>query len=214
MNISRSNFQMQVSTLTVPVAAPTITLATAKRIADAYLVEKLDPTYEAVSGTLCKDQATADTIWQFVIRSPDAPLDTIQVDAETSTVIPLADQRLRMIQERAYIAAAKQRNELPTNQQGFVLAEYARRKANGYLVQSVNMYLGAEEPIFLPLARPVWQVEVYFKMDDLGPFAVEFLDVDARTGEVIPYTEQQIQQIYERTDAFVKSSSLPPTRTV
>ena len=204
---------MQAATLTATAVTPTMTLTAANQIADAYIVEKLGVGYEAVSGMLYKDEATGSTIWQFVIRSPYAPLDTIRVDAKTRAVIPLEGNQLYRIHERAQVAAAKQRNELPTNEQGFVLAEYARHKANRYLAQYVNMYLGAEKPVFLPLLRPVWQVEVYFKMDDFGPFAVEFLDVDARTGEVIPYTQQQIQEIYERTDAFVKSSALSSTHT-
>ncbi len=86
-----------------------------------------------------------------------------------------------------------------------ITGERATYKANGYLTMHVGMFFGAEEPNLLALPdRLVWQVLVTFLMYDVGPFPVGFLDVDANTGQVVPFTETQIEMILNRTDAFVK----------
>lgn len=82
--------------------------------------------------------------------------------------------------------------------------EQAIRKANGYLTMYVGMFFGATDPVLLPLEQPIWQVTAYFQMYDIGPFAVGLLDVDATTGIVKPLSNEQIETILDRADAFVK----------
>lgn len=89
-------------------------------------------------------------------------------------------------------------------------AARANAKANGYLSKYVGVLFGAEEPVFLGLARPVWQLSITFKMNDIGPFLVGLLDVDAITGEVLPLSAEQILIIQERTDAYLKRRTLSP----
>lgn len=89
-------------------------------------------------------------------------------------------------------------------------ATRAMAKANGYLSKYVGVLFGAETPVFLPLSRPIWQVSVTFKMNDIGPFTVGLLDVDAATGEVLPLSTEQILIIEERTDAYLKSRTYAP----
>lgn len=89
--------------------------------------------------------------------------------------------------------------------------DQARRKANGYLTKHASMYFGAVNPIFLPLARPVWQLSVIFLRDQIGPVQLAFLDIDALSGEVIPFTADQIQELRSRAHAFVTCHTLPTT---
>lgn len=89
--------------------------------------------------------------------------------------------------------------------------DQARRKANGYLTKHVSMYFGAENPIFLPLARPVWQLSIIFLRDQIGPVQLAFVDVDALSGEVLPLTADQIQELRSRAHAFVTCHTLPTT---
>lgn len=89
-------------------------------------------------------------------------------------------------------------------------AARATAKANGYLSKYVGVLFGAEEPVFLQLDRPVWQLSITFKMNDIGPLTVGLLDVDAFTGEVLPLSAEQILMIQERTDAHLKRRPLSP----
>ncbi len=91
-----------------------------------------------------------------------------------------------------------------------ISAARAVAKANGYLSKYVGVLFGAETPFFLPLARPIWQVSVTFKMNDIGPFMAGLLDVDAITGEILPLSSEQIFMIQERTDAYLKNRTVSP----
>lgn len=91
-----------------------------------------------------------------------------------------------------------------------ISAERAVAKANGYLSKYVSVLFGAETPVFLQMARPVWQVSVTFKINDIGPFTAGLLDVDATTGEILPLPAKQIRLIQERTDAYLKNHALSP----
>jgi hypothetical protein len=91
-----------------------------------------------------------------------------------------------------------------------ISAARAVAKANGYLSKYVGLLFGAETPVFLRLDRPVWQVLVTFKMNDIGPFTAGLLDVNAITGEILPLSKEQILMIQERTDAYLKNRTLSP----
>ncbi len=92
-----------------------------------------------------------------------------------------------------------------------ISAARAVARANGYLSKYVGVLFGAADPLFFPLTHPIWQVSITFKMNEIGPFIVWLLDVDAVTGEVLPLSEQQIQLIQERTDAYLTRRTLSPT---
>lgn len=102
----------------------------------------------------------------------------------------------------------------PANSEESVIrSDQALRKANGYLTLHVGMFFRAEEPVFLPLASPVWQALVQFQMYDIGPFPVSLLDIDATTGEVVPFTDDHIDLILDRADAYAAtctSTTAPP----
>ena len=109
------------------------------------------------------------------------------------------------------VLEAQTRTKQEVVAQSTITGDRARRKANGYLTKHVSMFFGAENPVFLPLERPIWQVSVIFLRYHLGPVPLAFLDVDAITGEVIPFTDNQIQELRRRAHAFVKCHSLHPT---
>ncbi|MCB9149470.1 MAG: hypothetical protein H6645_00325 [Caldilineaceae bacterium] len=89
--------------------------------------------------------------------------------------------------------------------------EQAVYVANGYLAEHVSTCFGAAEPVLLFLERLTWQVLVYFKQPFMKPFNLAFLDVDAETGKVYPFTEYQIETLLTRADAFAKLN--PPSAT-
>lgn len=86
-----------------------------------------------------------------------------------------------------------------------ISSERATYRAKNYLARHVGMYYRAVEPVLLSLDNKlVCQVNVSFKMYDIGPFIVRLLDVDAETGDVSPYTNQEIETLRGRASAFVK----------
>lgn len=197
--------------------APTTNIHTvsdldARRVARDYVATHISPTFEVVSGTRFQSKASGDEVWQFVIRCPHGPLDAIEVNAQTGVVISLPDDKIRVIREKAAIYAARRRGALPVDAQGYVLGEYARRQASRYLGDYLSMYYEGAEPLFIPGDPPMWQVTIIFKMYDVGPFTLGVLDVDAKTGEPLPLSTEQIERIRERTRAIVRSQT-PATTT-
>lgn len=102
------------------------------------------------------------------------------------------------------ILEAPESVELHAPQQTRISGERATYKANNYLARHVSTCYGATAPELLLLDKEVWQVLVHFKTPNLGPLRVGFLDVDAETGKVISFTDEQIEIIRDQASAFVK----------
>jgi hypothetical protein len=185
------------------VGAPAVSQDQAQRAANAYVTAEIDPAFEAVSGEYFDSQRMRRAVWQFIIRCEHGPLSPICVDAQTGSVIALASNDIRVIGEKAAILAARKRGSTPIDEQGYVLGEYARRQASGYLDDEISMFYSGADPVFVSTDPPVWQVTIVFKMYDQGPFTLGMMDVDARTGEPIPLAVEQIEQIRERTCAII-----------
>jgi hypothetical protein len=127
------------------------------------------------------------------------------VDAQTGDVIPLTDEQVRIVHERAAIAEARTRGELPVDARGYILGEYARRKANGYLSMDISLFCSASDGVFIPLVPPVWQFAIRFGLPRFGELGIlGTLDVDAQTGEPVPLTSEQIEHMRARADAIVE----------
>jgi hypothetical protein len=193
------------STLEVKPSSPTVNEADAQRVANTYVASNLDPGFTVVNGTQYYHKVLQREVWQFIIRSEQAPLDAIYIDAQTGEVIPFLEDQVRMVRERAAIAEAKTHHALPVDEHGYVLAEYARRKTNGYLSREVSLFCGATDGVLIPLTRPIWQFAIRFGLPRLGELGLlGTIDVDAHSGEVIPLTNQQIKRMRARADAIVE----------
>jgi hypothetical protein len=182
---------------------PAVSQVEAQRAANAYVTAQIDPAFEAVSGAYYDSQRMGKGVWRFIIRCEQGPLSPICVDAQTGNVIALASNEIRVIGEKAAILAARKQGALPVDEQGYVLGEYARRQASGYLDDQISMFYSGADPIFVSTDPPIWQVTIVFKMYDQGPFTLGMMDVDAKTGEPIPLAAEQIEQIRERTCAII-----------
>ena len=91
-----------------------------------------------------------------------------------------------------------------------ISADQAIAKASRYLAMYVSTLFGATDAVLLPLDRLTWQVLVYFKQPYMAPFKTAFLDIDAETGEVVtPYTEDEIETLLDRADAYAKLNPSP-----
>jgi hypothetical protein len=193
------------STLEVTTRSPAVSEANAQQAASAYVTAQIDPTFTVVNGTFYYHKVLKREIWQFIIRCEQAPLDAIYIDAQTGEVIPLLEDQVRMVRERAAIAEAKTHQALPVDEHGYILAEYARRKTNGYLSREVSLFCGATDGVLIPLDHPIWQFAIRFGLPRLGELGIlGTIDVDAHSGEVLPLTNQQIKRMRARADAIVE----------
>lgn len=189
--------------LSIPSAV--VSQVDAQRAASAYVAAHIDQTFEVVAGERYHSQPLGRELWRFFIRCAHGPLGGLKVDAQTGAVIALSVDQIRMVRERAVIAAAHSQQRLATDGQGYVLAEYARRKANGYLSMEVSLFCSASDEMFIPLTPPIWQFAIRFGLPSLGELGIlGTLDVDAQTGEPVPLTNKQIKRIQERANAIVQ----------
>jgi hypothetical protein len=187
----------------------TVSQADAQRVASAYVTAYVDPSFKVIDGARYYSKPLGREIWRFFIRSKHSAVGIIQVDALTGTVIRLTNDEIRAVREKAAILAARQQGVLPIDAHGYVLAEYARRRASSYLDEHLSMFYGGTDPVFVTGEPPVWQVTIVFQMYDEGPFTLGVLDIDAKTGNPIPLSTRQIKRIRERTSAIIRHQTPP-----
>lgn len=175
--------------------------AEAQDAARKYVADELDPAFEVVKGFLLDREPAR---WRFVVRSPHGPLGYLFVEAETGAVVPLNEGEKGVVRERALIAAAESRHERPVSAQGHVPAEYARRRANGYLTEQLGLYYSAGDGHWAAQGQPLWQFTIRFRLPQRGAAGVVgALSVDARTGDPLPLTPQQLKQMQGRAHALI-----------
>lgn len=184
--------------------SPIVNEADAQQAASAYVAAQLDPTFTVVEGAQYYSKPLQGDIWRFAVRCAQGPVGIIRVAAQTGTVIPLTVAELRTQREKAAILLARQHGRLPVDAQGDVVAEYARRQASDYLGAQLSLFYGGADPTFVPGEPPVWQVTIVFKMYDQGPFTLGMIDINAKTGEPIPLSPNQIERIRERACAIIR----------
>lgn len=102
------------------------------------------------------------------------------------------------------MAAARNHHVLPVDKHGYVLAEYARRRASWYLDANLSLFFSAADPVVVPGDPPTWQMTIVFKMYDVGPLTLGVMDVDAQTGEPVSLTDEELTRIRERTSAIIR----------
>lgn len=198
--------------LTLPtINLPSVNETDAQRVAGAYVVDAIDPAFAVVSGIRHYHKPLGREVWQFIIRCAYGPLDAIYVDVQTGAVIPRTAAEIRRIQEKAALFAARQQGVLPLNEQGYVLAEYARRQASGYLATQLGLFYEGADPVFVPSDPPLWQITIVFQMYNVGPYILGLLDVNAKTGTPKSLTNTQIEYIQERARAIVRHQTPAPT---
>lgn len=190
-----------------PTSPPAVSQEDAQRVASEYITRHIDPTL------LVSDRASyhsSNDTWLLLIRCTHGALHPIEVETQTGKVVPLTEAQIRLVRERAAITEARSRNILPTDAQGYILAEYARRRASGYLDAQLSMYFSAIDPVFVPGEPAHWQVTIVFKMYDIGPITLGIMEVDARTGEPAPLTDEELTRIRERTSAIIRHQTPAP----
>lgn len=172
-------------------------------IAHEYGRMEIDSTFEVVRGGGVYNEQLGRKLWRFFVRSRHGPLGVIEVDEQSGEIIRLTENEIRVFREKAAIYEAREQGILPVGEDGYVLAEYARRQGDRYLGDRFGMFFNAVEPLFVQREPPLWQVTIVFQMQTIGPFTLGTIDVDAQTGEPLALTEEQTQQIKERAHDIV-----------
>lgn len=92
---------------------------------------------------------------------------------------------------------------LPTS--SLVDETVARRAANRYLGRMVGIPFGAVTGVFIPMAAPIWQFAIEFRLPRLGRLGIMgTIDVDAATGEPFSLPSTEIQKIQDRANVIVQ----------
>lgn len=191
-----------------PVAEPS-----AQAVAAAFVAEHLGNAYTVVNGTYYYSKPHARPLWRFLVRCPEGPIGVIHVAPDAGQVLPWTADETRIMLEKAELLRARKQAVIPRNKDGYVLREYARRQATAYLSMQIGLQVVATDPIFIPLTPPIWQCLIELHIPRVGAIGVfGLLDVDAYTGEVLPLTGEQIQQIWTRGNAATEFCTPPTAR--
>jgi hypothetical protein len=136
----------------------------------------------------------------------------VSVAPATGQVHELTAEQIRNLREAGAVQAAQARGELARDEQGYVLRYHARIKASVWISDRVDLKVGASGGAFLPLDPPVWRFSIDFHLEDrqLDPLGV--IDVNAKTGQVIPLTNKQLQTIRGCVRAAKQHAALVPAR--
>lgn len=184
-------------------SAPPIDKDLAYQAAADYAREKIGASYELADGVQLYSQELGQDVWRFIVRHNGMSFGLLHVEAQTGKVVDLSDDDVRILHEKQQIYEARNTGELPLNDEGFIVGEYARRRATQYLDRNLSMHYSAAEPQFIPGESPLWQTVIIFRMVGIKSVTLGLLDVNAKTGEPLALSNQQIEKIRERTRAIV-----------
>lgn len=84
----------------------------------------------------------------------------------------------------------------------------ARRAANRYLSQVVGIPFGAVAGVLIPMATPIWQFAIEFRLPRLGRLSIMgTIDVNAESGEPLSLPPTEIQKIQDRANVITQFST-------
>jgi hypothetical protein len=184
---------------------PTVSETEAQQAADAYLATALGAEYRALSGFSGQGRWYFRIGWQCPNRHSPYGVGKLAVDAHSGAVQSLTDEQLHETREWGAVQAANERGELARDAQGYVLRYQAQRQATTWLSDHLSMHFSATDGLFVPLARPLWQFAIRFRLPSVGelkPLGV--IDVDALTGQVTSLSRHQQHTIQERVCEIIR----------
>ncbi|MBV7326926.1 hypothetical protein KFU94_01430 [Chloroflexi bacterium TSY] len=175
---------------------------------NTYLAEAMGPEYRAGHA-----RSREDGRWGFTVlcqrddMSRTPAVGTLWADPTTGQIEVLNDEQVREMREAGAVQAAQARNELAKDENGYILRRYARIQANVWISDRVGLKIKASGGTFVPSDPPVWRFSIFYHT--LGPLAV--MDVSAKTAEIDPLTDAQLQAIREDVRAIKQLQPLAAT---
>src|SRR5216117_3989603 len=94
------------------VSTPVVNEAAARHTAHQYIYTQLGPQYHLNPGSFAEHSLRST--WRFLIIDDEhnGAIGYLDIDAKTGEVIPLDDEQLQDMRERAIVIAAKKRKEV------------------------------------------------------------------------------------------------------
>lgn len=190
--------------MNVPTNTHIVRQEDAQSTADAYLQRAVAMGLETASPVLVPGIRPT---WRMLVRlchhAPVATVGTLDVDAQTGSVIPLTEEQVEDMRDR--------RKEHLGEATG-ILRPTAQILANGYLADQVSLFAKADRPVWVADTRPLWRATVFLRLRGQGRVCdLGTIDVDAQTGEVGPLTNQQLQTMRKRAHDAVERTAVAAT---
>ncbi|MEZ4713569.1 MAG: hypothetical protein R3A44_40655 [Caldilineaceae bacterium] len=99
------------------------------------------------------------------------------------------------MKEAVAVQAAQERGELARDERGYIVRFHARIKANSWISNRIDLKVGATGGILIPVEPPIWRFSIQLHAQEAELNALDVIDVNAQTGQVIPLTKQQLELI-------------------
>ncbi len=198
------------ATLIDPSSSSKVMKIEAQALADQYLADTLGSNFRAANGFF------GNQCWYFLIHyqndTDSEPIGMgakLVVDTQQCAVHPLTSEQTQDILESPHVQMAQARGEFARGSDGYLLRYQAKRNATAYLRVHLSMQFSAVGGLFVPLPQAIWQFSIRCHVaqgGELGPLGI--VDVDARSGGVLPLQTSHLQQIRNWVDAIIQHRPL------
>lgn len=173
---------------------PSFSDAKMRTVINAYLASTLGNDYYA------GNSSQRELCWCFAVKWQRDGINpvmvgTISFDTVTDQLIELTPEQIQDMQEAGPVQIAQYRGELARSTNGYVLRYHARIKANMWVSNHVDLKVGAEGGIWVPLDEPIWRYSIYYRTAESNLSPIGAIDVDAQSGCVIPLHLQELQTL-------------------
>lgn len=178
----------------------------ARTLVDAYLTDALGAAYTTSDSRGVHD---ADG-WIFLIKHQNipTPVGRITVAEKNSQVIALTGDELRDVCECVAYEQAREQGQIARDSQGYVLRYHAWRTARAYAAEQIAFYARTERPVIIEDTRPVWRATAFLQLQGRGRVCdLGAIDVDAHTGEVLPWGWRQRNHMRKRAQNAARRSA-------
>jgi hypothetical protein len=191
-------------TMNVPTNARFVCQEDAQCTADAYLQRTVTTGLETASPILVPGtQPTWRMLVRLCHREPTATVGTLDVDAQTGSVIALTEDQVEDMRDR---------HKEHLGEASGIVRPSAQMLANGYLADHVSLFAKADRPVWVAGDRPVWRAPVFLRLRGRGRVCdLGTVEVDAQTGMVVPLTNQQLQAMRKRAHDAAERTAVAAT---
>ena len=190
--------------MNVPTNARIVPQEDAQYTADVYLQGTVATGLETASPVLVPGSRPT---WRMVVRlcqrEPAVTVGTLDVDAQTGSVIALTEEQVEDMRDR---------HKEHLGEANGVVRPTAQMLANGYLADHVSLFAKADRPTWVAGDRPVWRATVFLRLRGQGRVCdLGTVEVDAQTGTVVPLTNQQLRAMRKRAHDAAERTAVATT---
>ncbi len=164
---------------------------------DKYLNLALGSTYAAGYGHVHDGRWCFQVKWRNNDSMQPVMVGGIAQEIATGRIINLTDDQIQDMREAGPVQLAQKRGELARGTDNYILRYHARIKASVWISNHVDLKVGADGGVLIPLAPPIWRFSIYYRAEGSNLTPLGVIDVEAQSGQIIPLRDQQLQAIQE-----------------